>query len=177
MQIKVLTILYVNSHDIGRSDTLDGAGRSSSPNPSKIFKSALRGVKKVAQTGATALGTVASEMAGERVLQPNSPASMVIAAVGSQNKSRQLARRIFWSFVPSYRQHLRVEDISRYFTTKEDVEQAFLFFDTDGNGDATLEECEMAVVDLHRERLALSSSMRDLDSAVGRLDAILMSLF
>jgi len=35
----------------------------------------------------------------------------------------------------------------------------------------------MAVVECHRERKALASSMRDLDSAVGRLDAILMSVF
>ena len=60
-QLRFLTVLYVNSRDIGRTDTLDGAGaRSGSPNPSKIFKSALKGVRRVAQTGATALGTVAS---------------------------------------------------------------------------------------------------------------------
>lgn len=62
-QLRQLTILYVNSRDIGRTDTLDGAGaKNGSPNPSKIFKSALKGVRRVAQTGATALGTVASEL-------------------------------------------------------------------------------------------------------------------
>jgi len=177
-QIRALTVLYVNSHDLGRSDTLDGgASRSGSPNPSKIFKSALKGVRKVAQTGATALGTVASEIAGERVLQPNSPASMVTNAISSPNRSRHLARRIFWSFVPRGRDHLQLQDVVQFFANRDDAEAAFSMFDVDGNGDATLEECEMACMDVHRERLALASSMRDLDSAVGRLDSILMSVF
>lgn len=32
----------------------------------------------------------------------------------------------------------------------------------------------MSCLEIHRERLALSNSMRDLDSAVGNLDGILM---
>lgn len=69
-QIRVLTKLYVNSRDIGRSDTLDGAkGRSASPNASRILKAALSNVKKAAQASATPIGLVASEIAGERVLQ------------------------------------------------------------------------------------------------------------
>lgn len=50
-------------------------------------------------------------------------------------------------------------------------------FDRDGNGDATLDEVEMACLDVHRERKALASSMRDIDSAVGRLDSIIVSLW
>ena len=73
--------------------------------PSLLVKKALNGAKKcvptpslplfllrwpcvdfgpalrVAQTATTVIGTVASEIAGERVLQPNSPASMVTAAL------------------------------------------------------------------------------------------------
>lgn len=50
-------------------------------------------------------------------------------------------------------------------------------FDKDGNHDATRDEVEMACLEVHRERLALANSMRDIDSAVGRLDNILMSLY
>jgi hypothetical protein len=141
-QIRALTTLYLNSRDIGRSDTLDGrnSGRNS-PNPSKIFKAAIKGVRKVAQTGATALGTVASEIAGERVLQPNSPQQMVLQALSSQNKSRYLARRIFYNFVPSGAKDLRVEDIQRFFQSREEADAAFAIFDSDGNGDANMDEC------------------------------------
>jgi hypothetical protein len=51
---------------------------------------------------------------------------------------------------------------------------AFSIFDRDDNGDATRDEFEMATMQLHREKMALEASMRDLDGAVRRLDDILM---
>ncbi len=45
---------------------------------------------------------------------------------------------------------------------------AFEVLDRDGNGDATRDEIEAAVMTLHRERLSLEASMRDLDGAVRR---------
>lgn len=125
-------------------------------------------VLRVAQTATTVIGTVASEIAGERVLQPNSPSSMVVTALGSTNKTKQLARRIYYSFCPNYRTGLVLADISRCFRNREETERAFAIFDRDMNGDATLEEIEMACLDIHRERLALQRSMRDIDSAVAR---------
>ena len=57
--IGILVTLYANSHDIGRTDTMDhtfdGITLASS---GRYIKKALRGVKKAAQTGATAIGTV-----------------------------------------------------------------------------------------------------------------------
>ena len=50
-------------------------------------------------------------------------------------------------------------------------------FFPDGNGDASRDEIEMACMDFHREQLSIEHSMQDLDSAVGRLDNILMSLY
>lgn len=102
---------------------------------------------------------------------------MVSNAISSANKSKQLARRLFWSFVPRGRQTLQLQDIITFFPAREEAEAAFAMFDADENGDASLEECEMACMDVHRERLALASSMRDLDSAVGRLDAIMMTVW
>jgi len=125
-------------------------------------------LSRVAQTATTVIGTVASEIAGERVLQPNSPSSMVVTALGSTNKTKQLARRIYYSFCPNYRTGLVLADISRCFRNREETERAFAIFDRDLNGDATLEEIEMACLDIHRERLALQRSMRDIDSAVAR---------
>jgi len=37
-------------------------------------------------------------------------------------------------------------------------------------------EIEMSLMEIHRERLSLASSMRDLDGAVSRLDNILMGM-
>ncbi|KWU45155.1 hypothetical protein RHOSPDRAFT_10799, partial [Rhodotorula sp. JG-1b] len=180
-QISTLVTLYLHSRDIGRSDTLDGAmrpkkGRQVS-DPTLLVKKALKGAQKAAQTATTVIGTVASEIAGERVLQPNSPASMVSAALQSSNKTKQLARRIYYSFTPRYRDGMVLADISRCFRNREEADRAFAIFDRDGNGDATLDEIEMSCLDIHRERISLSRSMRDIDSAVGRLDNILISIW
>lgn len=197
--IDILTVLYVNSQEVGRQD--QGNSGKSTPNPSRVLKSALKGFRNVAQTATTGLGIIASEIANERVLQPNSPISRVTSTLSSANKSKQLARRIFYSF-SSDSETMRIEgetsragypfqsgqtthsvpltffaDIQLFFPSYEAARDAFEFFDRDGNGDATLEEMEMALVELHRERLALAASMKDLDSAVGRLDAILMGIF
>ena len=68
MNIKVLTTLYVHSHDIpGRSDTLtdaDSKKTKGSQIPKMAIRKALRGLREVAQTTTTAIGNVASEMAG-----------------------------------------------------------------------------------------------------------------
>lgn len=62
----------------------------------------------------------------------------------------------------------------RSFPNLETAQAAFAIFDKDGNGDATRDEIESAVLGIHRERLALEASMRDLDGAVRRLDDIFL---
>ncbi|KAF8608825.1 hypothetical protein BDV93DRAFT_518874 [Ceratobasidium sp. AG-I] len=180
IQTACLTTLYKHSSDIpGRSDTLKD-GQVTGPaaiNPKKLLRGVIKGVKGVASTTTTALGNVASEIAGSSVLQPNSPAAMVATAMSSANKTRLLARRIFYSFVQPGATSLVITDIAQYFPDHEMTEIAFAMFDKDGNHDATRDEIEMACLEIHRERLSLANSMRDIDSAVGRLDNILMSLY
>ncbi|KAI0331047.1 hypothetical protein GY45DRAFT_1322992 [Cubamyces sp. BRFM 1775] len=181
--VRVLVTLYQHSTDIPwRSDTLrDGPSadpkRKSMFNPQKVIKKAFKGVRNVATTTTTVLGTVASEIAGTSVLQPNSPPAMVKTALESANKSRLLARRLFYSFVRPGADHMCVEDIERFFRTRDEADAAFAIFDKDMNGDVNRDEIEMACMELHREQLSIEHSMRDLDSAVGRLDNILMSLY
>ncbi|KAJ3480227.1 hypothetical protein NLI96_g8499 [Meripilus lineatus] len=179
--VRVLVTLYRHSNDIpGRSDTLrDGPmeNKRATMNPRKILKKALKGVRSVATTTTTALGNVASEIAGSSVLQPNSPQAMVQTALESANKTRLLARRLFYSFARPGSEYLIVEDMARFFPTPDDADEAFAIFDKDSNGDATRDEVEMACLEFHREQLSIEHSMRDLDSAVGRLDNILMSVY
>ncbi|WAR52044.1 hypothetical protein PtB15_1B483 [Puccinia triticina] len=180
--IQFLTALYRYTHDIGRSDTLDracGAPSKAPDNTAKILKCALKSVKNVARTTTSVFGTVASEIAGEQILQPNSPSSMVLSALSSANKTRHLARRIYYSLVPvNYRQVMVLGDIMPCFEGDEEIAQeSFSIFDKDRNGDCSLQEIELTCLELHRERLALVASMRDLDSAVGKLDSILMFLW
>ncbi|KAG8835307.1 hypothetical protein FRC17_004089 [Serendipita sp. 399] len=176
---RTLVILYTNSADQpGRNDTLhDGPAPAGKIDPNRLLKNVLKGVRGVAKSTTQAFGNVATEILGSSVLQPNSPQAIVAQALGSPNKTRLLARRLFYSFRREGSDVMVVKDIEEYFTSPEAAMDAFSFFDRDGNGDATREEMELACMDLHRERLALASSMRDIDSAVGRLDNILMTLY
>lgn len=108
--------------------------------------------------------------------QTNSPANKVTAALASANKSKALARRLFYSFRAPGKADVELEDIARFFPDLETAETAFTFFDKDNNGNATRDEIESAVLMLHRDRLALEASMRDLDGAVRHLDGIFMVL-
>ncbi|THH18467.1 hypothetical protein EUX98_g8949, partial [Antrodiella citrinella] len=179
--VRVLVTLYRHSSDIpGRTDTMrDGhhGDKRMTMNPRRFLRKALKGVRMAATTTTTALGNVASEIAGSSVLQPNSPQAMVQTALESANKSRLLARRLFYSFARPGAEYLIVEDIARFFATPEEADAAFAIFDKDSNGDASRDELEMACMEAHREQLSIENSMRDLDSAVGRLDNILMSVY
>ncbi|KAG8964489.1 hypothetical protein FRC03_001740 [Tulasnella sp. 419] len=183
VQTKSLVILYQYSRDIpGRTDTLkDGAdtpkGMGNALNPKKLLKSVFKGVRGAAEGATTAFGNVASEIIGSSTLQPNSPEAKVNTALASANKTRLLARRIFYSFRQEDSTVMVLDDIARFFPTPEQAQIAFHVFDKDGNGDVTRDEVELACLDLHRERLSLAASMKDIDSAVGRLDNILMSLY
>ncbi|CAG7850530.1 Uncharacterized MscS family protein C2C4.17c [Serendipita indica DSM 11827] len=177
---RTLVTLYINSSDQpGRIDTLhDGpAGGQGKIDPNRLLRTALKGIKGAAQTTTQAFGNVATEILGSSVLQPNSPQAIVAQALSSANKTRLLARRLFYSFRKNGSDVLLIKDIEEYFPNAETAQEAFAMFDRDGNGDATREEMELACMDLHRERLALASSMRDIDSAVGRLDNILMTIY
>nr|VWO97655.1 C6 zinc finger protein [Ganoderma boninense] len=154
--VRVLVSLYSHSTDTpGRSDTLrdpTDTKRKTMMNPQRIFKKALKGVRHAATTTTTVLGNVASEIAGTSVLQPNSPQAMVKTALESANKSRLLARRLFYSFTPPGSDRLHVQDIARFFANPDEADAAFAIFDKDSNGDFDV-------------------------PAVGRLDNILMSLY
>ncbi|KAL0955922.1 hypothetical protein HGRIS_002114 [Hohenbuehelia grisea] len=179
--VRSLVTLYRHSSDIpGRSDTLrdrQAHKANNSINPKRFFKRAMKGVRMAATTTTTALGNVASEITGSSVLQPNSPPAMVKTALESANKSRLLARRLFYSFTKPGAEYLFVEDISNFFETPEEADRVYALFDRDSNGDASREEMEMACMEFHREQLSIEHSMRDLDSAVGRLDNILMTVY
>lgn len=72
---------------------------------------------------------------------------------------------------------LTMKSISKCFPDYVTSETAFEMFDKDLNGDCTLEEMVEACQESRRERKVLSSSMRDVDSAVGNLDQLFQSVF
>ena len=110
----------------------------------RLLKKLGQGVRLATTTTATVFGNVASEIAGTSVLQPNSPQAMVKTALESANKSRLLARRLFYSFSRPGSDRLHVEDIARFFANPDDADAAFTILDKDMNGDVSRDEIEMA---------------------------------
>ncbi|KAJ1036834.1 hypothetical protein NDA10_006128 [Ustilago hordei] len=181
--IKVLTTLYENSKNFNRKDTYMAAEHEAKRKSTGLHVTRARlrktgqKVRDVALQSTSVLGTVASEIAGQGVPQLGNPRSVVVSSLNSRKQTQALARRIWYSFCPPGKSEMVVDDIIHCFPDAITAEVAFEIFDRDLNGDVTKEELETACIDIHRERLALQLSMRDVDSAVGRLDSIFMSVF
>ncbi|EJD08533.1 uncharacterized protein FOMMEDRAFT_74431 [Fomitiporia mediterranea MF3/22] len=94
------------------------------------------------------------------------------------HSARRLARQLFstLSDVHPPRNYLIVEDFYPYFRTTAEAAAAFAIFDKDGNGDITKKEMREAVQRIYRERKALVSSLKDVGSAVAKLDAVLVCI-
>src|ERR1700709_2837674 len=54
--------------------------------------------------------------------------------------------------------------------------EAFETLDGDGNGDISLDEMIMKVIEIGKERKAISSSMHDVGQAIGVLDQIMSAI-
>ncbi|KAJ7623373.1 Mechanosensitive ion channel-domain-containing protein [Roridomyces roridus] len=94
------------------------------------------------------------------------------------SSARKLARKLFSALSDVYppRSHLVVQDFYPYFHSTVEATEAFALFDKDGNGDLTKQEMRDAVARIYRERKALTSSLKDVGSAVAKLDAVLISV-
>lgn len=92
------------------------------------------------------------------------------------DSARKLARKLFHalSVTSPGRSHLVVEDFYPYFRSTAEAHTAFAIFDKDGNGDISKREMREAVQRIYRERKALTASLKDVGSAVAKLDAVLV---
>ncbi|KAG0709774.1 Mechanosensitive ion channel-domain-containing protein [Suillus ampliporus] len=94
------------------------------------------------------------------------------------DSARRLAKKLFdaLSVTSPGRSHLVVEDFYPYFRSTAEAHAAFAIFDKDGNGDITKREMREAVQRIYRERKALTASLKDVGSAVAKLDAVLVCI-
>ncbi|OCH93689.1 hypothetical protein OBBRIDRAFT_790044 [Obba rivulosa] len=95
---------------------------------------------------------------------------------GGVHSAGRIARKLFSQLSDVYppREHLVVQDFYPYFRSTADAHTAFAIFDKDGNGDISKREMREAVRRIYRERKALTASLKDVGSAVAKLDWVML---
>jgi small-conductance mechanosensitive channel len=124
----------------------------------------------------SAFGNIASEISGKTLFNPNSAHSIVIGALETRRASKALARRLWLSFVPEGKDVLLVEDIRDVLgpSQVEEADEIFNALDKDCNGDVSLDEMIMLVMEVGQERKNRASSMHDISQAIEVLDRMLV---
>ena len=148
--------------------------RSGSATPLKL----IGDVGRIGDKVTSVFGNIASEITGKQVFNPNSAHSVVVEALEKTRSSEALAKRLWMSFVVEGKDALYAEDIQEVLgpARKEEAEEAFAALDNDGNGDISLDEMIMKVVEIGRDRKSIASSMRDVGQAIGVLDQVLVTI-
>lgn len=145
--------------------------RSGTGTPMRLIHDLGRAGDKVTSV----FGTVAQEITGKKVFDPNSAHSIVLEALERNRSAEALARRLWMSFVVEDRDSLYQEDLAEVMgpQREQEAEECFACLDRDGNGDVSLEEMILTVTEFGRERKSIATSMHDVDQAITALDALL----
>lgn len=95
-------------------------------------------------------------------------------ALEESRSSAALARRIWLSLVPEGHETLEMQDVIEVFGPgrKSEAEEVFSVIDENENGDVTLNEMILIVVDVGRTRSAVYQGMTDINRAINVLDWI-----
>ncbi|KAF8855636.1 hypothetical protein BDZ45DRAFT_692409 [Acephala macrosclerotiorum] len=163
---------------LGKAMGTPGHNRSGSATPMKLVGMVGGGIGRVGDKVTSVFGNIASEITGKQVFNPNSAHSVVIEALEKTRSSEALAKRLWMSFVVEGKEALYPEDIEEVLgpSRKSEAQEAFSALDNDGNGDISLEEMIMKVVEISRDRKAIAASMRDVGQAIGVLDQVLIAI-
>ncbi|KAK4958033.1 hypothetical protein LTR10_004458 [Elasticomyces elasticus] len=125
-----------------------------------------------------AFGVMASDITGKQVFNSTAAHSIVVEALETERASKALARRLWLSFVGEGREVLYQSDLVEVLGQQHSdaAEEIFHALDRDANGDVSLEEMEMLVVNVGHERHNRAASMQDISQAIGVLDSLLSVL-
>ncbi|KAF9538316.1 hypothetical protein EC957_006936 [Mortierella hygrophila] len=95
--------------------------------------------------------------------------------IGSTANAKRLAKTLFYN-LQTNGEDLVVENFYPYFSTQDEARAAFTIFDKDGNGDISKSEMKEKIFYVYKERKDLHTSLRDLSQAVGKLNAIFLTI-
>ncbi|KAI8960141.1 hypothetical protein F5Y11DRAFT_330917 [Daldinia sp. FL1419] len=170
--IAYLVHLYEYSKDklVSEASVMDHQGRSSGTRtPLAMFSDNARDT--IAKVGDIA-NRVAGDFTGREVKLRNHPRKVVSELLRNSNSAQVLARRLFRTFAKPDADVLTPQDLSPAFPSSEDADAAFYVFDRDLNGDVSMDELETFCDEVHREKKAISASLKDLDNVITKLDRV-----
>ena len=179
-QIGSLTKLYQYSKDKIAMDDSDFEERtpsgpgSGARTPMQYLNEAQRKTQSVFGKVGDVAGKVAGDFTGKAVTKSTHPRQLVLTLLSSPSQSQVLARRLYRTFVREDADTVSSDDLKQAFDNDEEAESAFVMFDKDMNGDISMAELEAVCVDIGKERKSITASLKDLDSVVAKLDAILL---
>jgi small-conductance mechanosensitive channel len=177
-QISNLTKLYAYSREMISEKDEDfeeqGSGtRSGTKTPLNVAGTAMRVGKKTLNKVGDMAGAVAGDFTGKKINRSNHPHQVVLTLLSTNTGGQVLARRLYRTFVRHGFETVFSGDLKSAFDNNEEADAAFTMFDKDMNGDISMEELEAVCVEIGRERKSITASLKDLDSVVSKLDAVL----
>ena len=177
-QIGSLTKLYQYSKEKIAMEDSDFEERTPSGSgartPMQYLSDAQKKTQSVFGKVGDVAGNVAGDFTGKAVTKSSHPRQLVLTLLSSPSQSQVLARRLYRTFVKEDADTISSEDLKHAFDNDEEADSAFAMFDKDMNGDISMTELEAVCVDIGKERKSITASLKDLDSVVAKLDAILL---
>jgi len=179
-QIGSLTKLYQYSKDKIAMEDSDFEERSPSGpgsgarTPMQYLNEAQKKTQSVFGKVGDVAGKVAGDFTGKAHTTSTHPRQLVLTLLSSPSQSQVLARRLYRTFVSEDADTINQEDLKHAFDNDEEADSAFAMFDKDMNGDISMAELEAVCVDIGKERKSITASLKDLDSVVAKLDAVLL---
>ena len=180
-QINALAQMYAYSRTkFTDKEDLGEDQNDSNPNGSHFTKKPLEYAGKAQKVAKGALGkvgdvagAVAADFTGRKATSRNDPQQVVLALLRTGSGSQGLARRLYRTYKRDGFDSIVSNDLKVTFENDEEAETVFAMLDKDYNGDLSMEELEAVLVEIGRERKAITSSLKDLDSVVSRLGNVL----
>jgi len=180
-QIGSLTKLYSYSKEKIAMDDSDFEERtphsgigSGARTPMQYLNDAQKKTQSVFGKVGDVAGKVAGDFTGKAVTKSTHPRQLVLLLLSSPSQSQILARRLYRTFAQEGAETIASEDLKHAFDNDEEADSAFTMFDKDMNGDISMSELEAVCVDIGKERKSITASLKDLDSVVAKLDAVLL---
>lgn len=136
---------------------------------------ALSRMGRARDKATAAFGAMASDITGKQVFSTTSAHAIVLEALESEKACKALASRLWLSLVGEGKEALYRSDLHEVLghSRFDEAEDIFNVLDRDGNGDVSLEEMTMFVIDVSEDRKNRTVSMQDISYVIGVLDSLL----